>query len=188
MAPELLPIGESDAKAVFRLTNKALRLAKVPVVITLPGCYGQFSKNYRRPRHLLSRVRVRQVAIMTHGGEQELAKYMESSHANATLKRQMRNASRETANDITRFMVAIPFPYFDPTSHKMHIGLACQGCQTRSVFNLTGSREQCQALEARQEKMYSEMGFFKHLEHCLEAQDLWCTHRRGIASGKEDFT
>ena len=187
MAPELLPIGESDAKAVFRLTNKALRLAKVPIVITLPGYYGLFGKNYIRPYHLLSRARVRQVAIMTHGGEQGLAKHMELSHANATLERQMRNASRVTVDDTSRFMAAIPFPYFDPTLHKMHIGLACQGCWS-APRNSTGSRpsmEQCRALQARQDKMYSEMGFFKHLEHCQEAQDLWCAHQRVIDTGSK---
>src|SRR6266542_2755050 len=63
-APELMPMGKSQAKAVFGLTKRAL--AKVPIMITLPGTYGLFGKQYKRPRHLLSRARALQVAIMTH--------------------------------------------------------------------------------------------------------------------------
>ena len=185
-APELLPMGKSHAKAVFGLTKKAL--ARVPIMITLPGTYSLFDKQYSRPRHLLSRARALQVAIMTHGGEQGLAKYMESklSHAEATFEQQpiaMRNS--ETVDDITRFMATIPFPYYDPTSRKTHIGLACKGCET--VFNSTKlvSAEQCCALADRRDQTYTEMGFFEHLEHCLEAQDLWNAHRTVTGMGSK---
>ena len=106
--PELLPMSESHAKAVFGLTKKAL--AKVPIVVTIPGNYGSPRKEYRMRRRLLSVERALQVTTTTRSGART------------------RNAAR--LDDVTRFMVTIPFPYFDLTSHgTTQIGRACRGCK-----------------------------------------------------------
>jgi len=171
-SPKLMPMGESRARAVFGLTKKSL--AKVPIVTTLPGTYS--SKYYIMRRRLLSRATALQVATMTHGGGQRLAKYIESkmSHAEATSERQ--NAATGTVDHITRFMVTIPFPYFDPTSRTTHIGLACKGCKRASDKSYRMNKltvDMSSALRNRRDWSYTEMGFFEHLEHCREAQRLW---------------
>ena len=177
-APKLMPMGESRARAVFGLTKKSL--AKVPIVTTLPGTYSPFNKYYKMRRHFLSRASALQVATMTHGGKQGLAKHMESkmSHAEATFER--RHAPTGTVDHITRFMVTIPFPYFDPISRTTHIGLACKGCKRvfESEKALTLTEEKYDALGDRRDRTYNEMGFFEHLEHCREAQRLWKAHQR----------
>src|SRR6266511_2972891 len=53
---------------------------------------------------------------------------------------------------------------------RTHIGLACQGCKSLASKGI--SAEQCCALADRRDQMYTEMGFFEHLEHCPEAQSL----------------
>jgi len=50
------------------------------------------------------------------------------SQAKAAYDRVVANSTRTA----TRFMAAIPFPYFDPTSRTTHIGLACQGCKSKT--------------------------------------------------------
>ena len=57
-------------------------------------------------------------------------KYIQSriSQAKASYDRVVANSTRTA----TRFMAAIPFPYVDPTSRTTHIGLACQGCKSKT--------------------------------------------------------
>lgn len=64
----------NDAKAAFGLTKSVL--AKLPIMITLPGKYTSLAITYKRRRRLVSQGSARQAAIMLHGGESELAKYM----------------------------------------------------------------------------------------------------------------
>ena len=175
VAPELRPMGESHAKAVFGLTKKTL--AKIPIMVTLPGTYGFSRKPYIRQRHLLSRERVRQVAVATHGGEEGLAKYMGSkiSQSKFTSNR-LEVMQKTTRDDVTRFMATISFPYFDPAS--IHAGLACRGC--RSPLAILSrkwlSSKQKYALVDIRDRTYCEKGFFEHLESCLDAQRLWDAH------------
>ena len=118
------------------------------------------------------------MATVYHGGKKGLAKYMESkmSHGEATLERQ--HGTKTTANDVTRYMVTIPFPYFDPTSRTTHIVLACGGCE-KVVNHWTGksSEEEWAAVVNRRDQIYTEMGFFEHFKHCRAAQRLWNVRR-----------
>jgi hypothetical protein len=75
-APELMPMGERDAKAAFGLTTSGL--AGVPIMVTLPGKYGPLMKLYRKTWRLLSRTRARQAALVVHGGEEGLTRYIDS--------------------------------------------------------------------------------------------------------------
>ena len=177
-APELMPMGENHAKAVFGLTKKTL--AKVPIMVTLPGTYGFPSKPYIRQRHLLSRNRARQVAIMTHGGEEELAQYMESRISQSKLaSNQLEATQKTTRDDVTRFMATISFPYFDPASRTVDVGLACQGCKSPRAISSRKwlSSKQKHTLVDIRDRTYCEKGFFEHLKRCLDAQRLWDTHR-----------
>jgi hypothetical protein len=83
-APELMPMGEGDARAAFGLTKRGL--AKVPIMVTLPGTYTPSKIPYRKRRHLLSREKARQAAIVAHGGEEGLTRYINSGLSQAKIK------------------------------------------------------------------------------------------------------
>ncbi|TDL26139.1 hypothetical protein BD410DRAFT_784182 [Rickenella mellea] len=122
-----MPMGERDAKAAFDLNKSGL--AKVPIVITLPGTYTPFNTPYRRQRRLLSREIAQQAAIVAHQGEEGLARYINSSTSQAKIAYEQRTSARNATKqsfdsqgrmnitvDITRFMTAISLPYFDSIS------------------------------------------------------------------------
>jgi hypothetical protein len=153
---------------------------------------------------VLSRERARQAAIVAHGGKEGLARYIESgtSQAKIAYDRQVaaRNSTREafdsqgrinnTVDDITRFMTMVPIPYFDPSSRKMHVGLACQGCKF-AIDRMSGqtlSSSQYHNLVDRRDRTYTEEEILQHFEGCLDARALWSAHQNfhtpAFASGQ----
>ena len=79
-------------------------------------------------------------AKLIHGGEEELARYINHDTSKAKIAYYQRvvaldataaadhNPNR-TKKDSTRFMAVVPLPYLDLSSGITHIGLACQGCK-----------------------------------------------------------
>src|ERR1700722_2428082 len=189
-APELMPMGERDAKAAFGLTKSGL--AKVPIMVTLAGTYTPFKIPYRKKRRLLSRERAQQAATVAHGGEEGLARYIKFGTSQAKIAYDRRAAARDTTkeafdsqgrinntiDDITRFMTVVPLPYFDPNSRTMHVGLACQGCKfaLERTSEQTLSSRQLHALYDQRDRTYTENGIFEHFEGCLHAHTLWSAH------------
>jgi hypothetical protein len=197
-APELMPMGKGDARAAFGLTKR--RLAKVPIMVTLPGTYTPSKIPYRKKRHLLSREKARQAAIVAHGGEEGLTRYINCGISQAKIKYDRRVAARNrtreafdsqgriniTVDDITRLMATVPLPYFDPSSRTMHVGLACRGCEfeLERTSEQTLSFHQHNALADQRDQTYTEEGILEHFKGCPGAQALWSARRNSRSSGQ----
>jgi len=156
-------------------------------MVTLPSTYTPFKILYRKKRRLLSRERARQAATVAHE-EEGLVRYIKFGTSKAKIaydrRAAARNATKEafdslgrinnTIDDITWFMTAVPLPYFDPSSRKIHVGLACQGCKfalERSLEQMLSSRQHY-ALCDQRDRTYTESGIFEHFE--------WCSHGRAL--------
>ena len=127
MAPELMPIGERDAKAAFGLTSG---MKRVPTMLTLPGVYTIARRPCRQRRRLVSRKKARQAAIIVHGGEDGFANYINGISTKTKIACERRITALNTGvRHITRYMTTIPLPYFNANSRETHIGLACRGCE-----------------------------------------------------------
>lgn len=73
-----------------------------------------------------------------------------------------------TIGSPTRFMTALPLPYFDPITHKIHFGLACYGCRytfERSFMHKLFLR-QCQLLRDHRDKTYTGGDSRKGMSRC----------------------
>jgi hypothetical protein len=163
--PELLPMTERDARAAFGLTKSGLE--RVPIMATLPGTYTSFQRPYSRTRYLLSQERARQAAVDIHGGEEELAEYVNNGTSNAKIAYDQRVAKRGGAvNDPTRFMSVVPLPYLDSGLRVTRTGLACQGCHYRT----RGKNRHFQT--------YTKKSIFEHFNKCSSARRLWKAHRK----------
>ncbi|KDR80367.1 hypothetical protein GALMADRAFT_117099 [Galerina marginata CBS 339.88] len=157
-APELMPMTEVDAKAAFGLTKTGL--AKVPVMVTLPGNYTVSGTTVKKRRHLVSREKARQVAIVVH----------EAFDSKGRLN--------ITVDHITRFMSMVVLPYFDPSSQATHVGLACRGCQFALENAPEVSSHEFDKLAHQRDRMYTEDGIVKHFEVCSGAHTLWRRYRK----------
>jgi hypothetical protein len=186
-APELMPMSERAASAAFGLTKN--ELSRVPIMTTLPGVYTRRQRTYRRQRQLLSRERARQAAIDIHGGEEELARYINHGTSKAKIAYDQRvaaldaaaavqNAHNRTKNDPTRFMAVVPLPYLDLSSDITHIGLACQGCE----FVLDDEVSQHLPISSyRGDETYTTEGILEHFKSCWGARELWKAHRKMVS-------
>jgi len=184
-ASKLMPMSERDASAAFGLTKNGL--SRVPIMTTLPGVYTRRQRIYRRKRHLLSRERARQAAIDIHGGEEELARYINHGTSKAKIAYDQRVAAlaaaaamhNRTKNDPTRFMAVVPLPYLDLSLGITHIGLACQGCE----FVLDDEVSQhLPILSYRGDETYTTEGILEHFNSCWGAQELWKAHQKMVSS------
>ena len=181
-------MSERDASAAFGLTKN--ELSRVPIMTTLPGVYTRRQRTYRRKRHLLSRERARQAAIDFHGGEEELARYINHGTSKAKIAYYQRvealdataavqNTHSRTKNDPTRFTAVVPLPYLDLSSGITHIGCACQGCE----FVLDDEVSQhLPILSYRGDETYTTEGILEHFKSCWGAQELWKAHRKMVSS------
>jgi len=159
--PELLPMTERDARAAFGLTKSGFIMA------TLPAIYTSFQRPYCRKRYLLSRERARQAAVVIHGGEEELAEYVNNGTSNAKIAYDQRVVKRgRGVNDPTRFMSVVPLPCLDSSSRITRAGLACQGCHYRTRGRNTHPQT------------YTTKGIFEHFNKCSSARRLWKAHRK----------
>lgn len=183
-----MPMSERAASAAFGLTKN--RLSRVLIMTTLPGVYGPQQRLYWKKRHLLSRERARQAAIDIHGGEEELARYINHDISKAKIAYYQRVAALDataaadhnpnrTKKDSTRFMAVVPLPYLDLSSGITHIGFACQGCKFAPRMKYPRNSS---SLIYRGNETYTTEGIFKHFKSCWGARELWKAHRKMVSS------
>jgi hypothetical protein len=187
--PELMPMTKQDAKAAFGLTESSL--VNVPIMTTLPGTYTLDRKPYRRERLLVSRERARQVAVVVHGGEEGLEKYIKFGKSKAKVKyeeqaatkwstwgdRDSKGRENRTIQDITRYMSAMPFPYFDINTQTTPSTFTCKGCEAPLHKEGTHTAQEYHALIIRRDQKFTQEEFFEHFKECPEVQGLWKEHQ-----------
>lgn len=195
-APELMPMSEGDAKALFGLSSKGL--ARVPTVVTVPGSYTLTSTLYRKRFRLVSEPLARRSAILAHGGEAQLDHYIRNGaskskaachkHISARATRSSYDSKgrlNNTVDDVRRFMVTVHLPYLDLAARTTHVGLSCKGCQVKFESDDDDvSGEEMMDLSDRCDLTYTEDGFFGHLEDCPDAQQIWGVYLDSIESRK----
>lgn len=101
-----------------------------------------------------------------HGGEEELAKYVNNGTSKARIAYYQRVVARgQNMNDPTRFMSVVPLSYLDSSLRIIRAGFVCQGCSYAP-----GSTSLSQA--------YTTKVIFEHFEKCSHARKLWRAHRK----------
>ncbi|KAK0236932.1 hypothetical protein EDD85DRAFT_592498 [Armillaria nabsnona] len=113
-APDFLPITRHAATKALGIPKSAL--ARLPTVCTVPGDYGSAKKKYTVRRQYLSFRYAHAAAV----GFADIS---------ALPQRQAAFVQTQRRENIARYMVATPLPYFDERSGKADRGIHCEGCR-----------------------------------------------------------
>ncbi|KAK0433654.1 hypothetical protein EV421DRAFT_1718425, partial [Armillaria borealis] len=163
-APDLMPISRHAATKVFGIPKSAL--ARLPTVCTVPGDYGFAKKDYTVRRQYLSFRHAVEIA----GGE---------AHVSASPRRQAAFIQMQRRENIARYMVATPLPYFDKRSGKTDRGIHCEGCR-EVVMEYKGETVNDEQLDKeihRQNMVYVSSDFVHHIQSdCPEGKRIWESH------------
>ncbi|KZT02367.1 uncharacterized protein LAESUDRAFT_730346 [Laetiporus sulphureus 93-53] len=167
----MMPMTESDAKAVYGLTRRAL--VDVPSMLSLPGTYTFESLAHRKRFRLYS---YRMVEL--HGDADVVLRYLNKEGLSARNQswRRLWEPARNGSKFITsaRFMAGISIPWFDTVTRTTYAGYACRGCQLRVMRRLKQGIDVALVPElmCRQYRMYLEDELLEHAKHCPEAQEI----------------
>ncbi|PBK92737.1 hypothetical protein ARMGADRAFT_1104339 [Armillaria gallica] len=164
-APDFLPISRHAATKAFGIPKSAL--ARLPTVCTVPGDYGSAKKDYTVRRQYLSFRYARAAAVEFAG------------RVSASPQRLAAFIQMQRRENIARYMVATPLPYFDKRSGKADRGIHCEGCR-EVVMECKGevvSHEQLNKEIHRQNMVYVSSDFVHHIQSdCPEGKRIWESH------------
>ena len=119
--------------------------------------------------------------IDNHGGEEELARYINHGTSKAKIAYDERVAAldaaaavqNETKNGPTRFMA------MHLSSGIANIGLACQGCEIVLDDQVS---QHLPISSYRGDGSYTTRGILEHFKSCWGARELWKAHRKIVSS------
>lgn len=174
-----------------------LRVTTIPEAMT---CYGLTKNDLRslltgqdlsRPDErkgvrYVSADDARALGIATHGSAEAMDHFSRAEFERKTVEYESgRRATKPRSlalnshdpRDRNQYDVSTAFPYFDPGSKRVELGIWCKGCKDRRPgYGDVDKAEQRTKLQKAKDKAFSEAEFLKHYEECEFAKkpdDFW---------------
>ena len=194
--PSLRLLPPKEAGKYFRLSQRHLQ--QLPIISTIPGCYGILATETLESYKLVSVKHARELGIAVHGSADRLAESFArrcKRHLTIVAGRYFQNESPvlltqdslllpdpgNIPNDKFFGMASIPFPSLRPPDRVEH-GLWCLGCQAtlqqddrsplpQDILETLVPRGLCigRVLLGMERRARSKTSFLSHVKHCYGA-------------------